>query len=131
MKGLIARIRERFFGEERSDTIDFMPKERRDMQNPKFKLRKEVNAQGQIYIPAEKRVPEFGSSVQEGDKYSLDVFAPDYGEDSNRVDQREIHVDVNTTSGYRITIPAKVRRELDIREGDTIAIHAYWVESEE
>jgi len=131
---IIQSIKERLgLSKERQTEIGFMPKERRENEIPKFKLRKDVNAQGQIYLPKETRTFENRSDVSKGDVYSLDIFAPTYTNrlQTERKNHRRRFVDVSVISGHRITIPAEVRKELDIREGDTIAVHAYWQESGE
>jgi AbrB family looped-hinge helix DNA binding protein len=110
-----------------SDTIEVMPRTER-ATSPKFKLRKEVNAQGQIYLPADTRSFESRADIERGDNFSLDIYAPAYEHSrlpSEKAEIRQKYVDVTVAAGNRITIPAEVRHELDIREGDTIAVHAY------
>lgn len=127
---VIGRIKEALgLTEKRSDTIDIMPREERDHLRPKFKLRKEVNAQGQIYLPKEVRTFDGQRpDIDRGDNFSLDIYTPAYEDSrlpSEKAETRQRFVDVSVISGHRITIPAEVRHELDIREGDTIAVHGY------
>lgn len=100
---------------------------------PKFKLRKEINAQGQIYLPKDVRTFDNRSDIEKGDALSLDIFAPSYSNrlQTERREHRCKYVDVSVISGHRVTIPAEVRHELDLQEGDTIAVHAYWKMSDE
>jgi AbrB family looped-hinge helix DNA binding protein len=129
---MIGRLKSLIFGDEdTADSIDFMPKTRRKLYEPKFKLRKDVNAAGQIYIPADTREDEHTSGVQEGDSYSLDIFVQGYGDTDFTPDKCEKFVDVTVTKGFRITIPKDVRDELNIQPGDTIAVHAHWRNSSE
>ena len=108
------------FSTDTVSAIDYMPSERRDEQIPKFKLRKDVNEQGGIYLPKDVRTFDKRSNVKAGDRYSLDIFT---------ADEREMFVDVSVNKGNRITIPAETRHSLDIQPDDTIAVHAYWLES--
>jgi len=122
------------FDKSRPTEIATMPSPKRGHPvRPIFTLIKKMNSNGQIYIPVDERTADFGPTVSEGDTLSIDVFAPDYSQERtlhNR-DRRERYVEVNVTTGYRITIPAEVRDDLWFEAGDRIAIHAYWRASEE
>jgi AbrB family looped-hinge helix DNA binding protein len=125
---MIGRLKSLIFGEEdttETGSIDFMPQTRRDERRPKFAMLKEVNAAGQIYIPADIRECDHMPDVKEGDKFSLDVFVEGYGESGWTNDKREKFVHVTVTKGFRITIPKDTRDYLNIQPGDTIAVHAY------
>jgi bifunctional DNA-binding transcriptional regulator/antitoxin component of YhaV-PrlF toxin-antitoxin module len=114
--------------DERTTELSYLPSGKRDEFRPKFRLTKEVNADGQIYLPKDVRTFENRSDIEPGDNFSLDIFAASYGDavtSSEQRQAREQYVDASVISGHRITIPAEVRKELDIREGDTIAVHGY------
>jgi AbrB family looped-hinge helix DNA binding protein len=123
---MIEKIKNAIFGNNRPTEIGFMPKKCRESERPKFKIRKEVNQQGGIYIPAAARRFDKRSDVEAGDSLSLDVFSTEYGGDGFNRYNFERHVDVTVNKGNRITIPKEVRDKIDIQEGDKIAVHAYW-----
>jgi len=111
-----------------TDSIEHMPSNQREHLIPKFKLRKEVNNRGQIYIPKGIREANRWKNVEGGDSLSVDIFTDGFSQSalpSEKRNSREIYVDVTVTNNYMITIPKKVRDELNISGGDTIAIHAY------
>ena len=116
--------------ETRKKEIEQMPTLRRARRfsDPVGECIAEVNSKGQIHIPRSVRVSEIGPTITHGDILSIDVCAPGFfdGGPGKARHKRETFIDVRVTSNNMVTIPSEIRNKLDIREGDTIAVHMYW-----
>ena len=124
---MIARLKEALGLTSREDTLEFMPKERRDAGIPKAKVRRKVTTDYQVTVPAETRRQENSNHplpMEAGEIFSVDVFSPRY--DSRDYSSFESYVDMTLTQSGSFTIPKEVRERLDIQAGDTIALHIYW-----
>ena len=121
--GILDDIREYLEGEEEDRSVDYMPNRVYDDWIPCAKYSAELTKTGQVIVPSEEREQEFGSDLEPGDSYHVNLWPPSMKDE--RV-KNYVRFDAELTQSNYITVPKDKRDEYDICSGDEVAVHLYY-----